>query len=965
MQPFVLTGERAGAETPAPSRPTVLFIALGLLTVLFVTRSVLPGSTGVATGVVTGIGAVLLGVAGLLHHSPARHRGWWLVLAGTTLWVLGDLTMAVGFGPSAGRYPAIGDLISLAGYPLLGAGALDFCRARGGRRDLGAVLDALIITTSVGVTMGVFLVAPLAESSSLPLGSQVTGFAFPLGDLFLLGLLGRMYTVPAARTPAYLLLVTGFGLSLAADTGYDLFTLITSDLSSAPLIEAGRLGGLLLIAWAACTSSMRTLADPDPTPAETTLSRRRQAALMLALLLPNVVLLADGFNDQARHWELIAAGLLLICVLILVRILRLISTVQDQAVRLGELARSDGLTGAPNRRTWDYELDRATTMAREHGTALCVAMLDLDRFKAFNDSRGHQAGDLLLRDSVALWTAELRPPALLARYGGEEFALLAPGLSPLELATVLERLRTVTPFGQTFSAGVAQWDPQTDPGSAVAAADEALYAAKRAGRNRVVIAGQEPPPGPPSGSVELSSLAVKADPIRPSEETERRQASRRGRRRMHQMPNFSMVTQPIVDLRIRQVCAHEALARFDIPGTTPETADVFRKAHRDGFGDLLELAAIQSALDLPGRPLGHDLYVNASARALISARLRTGLPANLSGVVIELSEDPGDVDMADLLKVVNELRERGARIALDDIGAGSLEFARLALLTPDMVKIDRSLVVGCASDAGRTAVLRSLVTYIEGRNTLLCAEGAETAADLNHLAALGVTHAQGNVFAAPKPGWHRELGGSPGSAELPERVFEQREADPLRSGRFQTDPLQTDPLRSDLPQVDRFRTDPLQTDQFSVGRFQGERFQTADQLRVEQLRPATPFAPEPPRGDRPPSAPFHAEPFPAEPLHSAAFRSGPLHSAPPGAEPFPAPPTHPQPTHHRPSHAWPAAEGDRTQRSAAEPPEQPPTPAYRPPSVPSAETTWNVRSPAPDDPNATSPMDTIGKDPQD
>nr|WP_269327536.1 bifunctional diguanylate cyclase/phosphodiesterase [Kineosporia mesophila] len=437
----------------------------------------------------------------------------------------------------------------------------------------------------------------------------------------------------------------------------------------------------------------------------------------------------------------------------LVRILWLISTVQDQSVRLEGLVRTDGLTGAPNRRTWDYEVNRATEMAREHGTSLCIAMIDLDKFKLFNDSKGHQAGDMLLRDSVAAWTAQLRPPALLARYGGEEFALLAPGFTPLQLATVLERLRQVTPHGQTFSAGVAQWDPSTDPGRAVAAADEALYAAKRAGRDRVVIAGDEPPAGPPTGPISFTSITVKADPIKPFDESGPPVTSRRGRRRVHRMPSFEMVTQPIVDLRVHQVCAHEALARFDALGTSLPTSEVFRQAYREGFGDLLELAAIQAALDLPGRPPGHDLYVNASARALMTARMRTGLPDNLSGITIELSEDPGDIDMNDLVRVINDLRDRGAGIALDDVGAGAQEFARLAMLQPDMVKIDRTLVVGCAVDPGRTAVVRGLVVYAEMMGSLICAEGAETAADLDHLAALGVTHAQGNLLAEPKKGW--------------------------------------------------------------------------------------------------------------------------------------------------------------------------------------------------------------------
>ena len=757
-------------DHPTQTSP-VLLGGLALIAALIVAHSALPDGTAGPVGVLIGVAALATGALGIMYQRPTRRRGWWLMLAGAAFWVLGDLIAAGSASPLPGDHPSLADLVALIAYPLLGVGALDFSRARGGGRDHGAVLDALIVTTSAGVVLGIFVFAPLADASSLPLADKAIGAAYPLGDLFLLGVLARLYAVPGARTLSYQLLLAAFGLILAAHTGYEVSTLIASSRESSPLIEAGRLGGYLLIAAAAGVPSMRVLADPDPSPAEDTLSRRRQAALVLALILPNLALLADGFRSHARHWPVIAVGMLAICILILVRILWLISTVQEQAVELGQAARADGLTGAPNRRTWDYEVRRATGMAREDGTTLCFAMLDLDKFKAFNDSRGHQAGDLLLRDAVAAWTAQLRPPALLARYGGEEFALLAPGFSPLQLATVLERLREVTPYGQTFSAGVAQWDPETDPGTAVAAADEALYAAKRAGRNRVVIAGHEPPPGPPTGSIELTSITVKAEPIRPNDESRPPVTSRRGRRGVHRMPSFTMVTQPIVDLRIQQIRAHEALARFEFPGTFPDTSEVFRQAHREGFGDLLELAAIQVALDLPDRPLGHDLYVNASARALMSPRMRTGLPNDLSGVVVEIGEDPGGVDTSDLLRVLNDLRERGAGIALDDVGAGALEFERLAVLQPDMVKIDRTLVVGCSRDEGRTAVLRGLVTYAEGVDALLCAEGAETAADLGHLAALGVTHAQGNLLAPPKPGWHRELTPPPGFLSMPQ-VFD-------------------------------------------------------------------------------------------------------------------------------------------------------------------------------------------------
>ena len=115
---------------------------------------------------------------------------------------------------------------------------------------------------------------------------------------------------------------------------------------------------------------------------------------------------------------------------------------------------------------------------------LTVALLDLDHFKDYNDKHGHQAGDLLLREATAMWSSLLGEGAMLARYGGEEFAVLFPGQRLASAhASVLELLAH-TPRGATVSAGVAQWDPDTDPSAVVGFADQALYAAKRGGRNQ-------------------------------------------------------------------------------------------------------------------------------------------------------------------------------------------------------------------------------------------------------------------------------------------------------------------------------------------------------------------------------------------------------------------------------------------------------------------------------------------------
>lgn len=160
----------------------------------------------------------------------------------------------------------------------------------------------------------------------------------------------------------------------------------------------------------------------------------------------------------------------------------------DLLARLQSTARTDALTGLPNRRVWDEDVAREIERARRHGGTLCLAMLDLDKFKAYNDAFGHQAGDELLSAAADAWRPELRATDTLARYGGEEFAVLLPHSDEDGARAVVERLLAVVPFGQTASAGIAVWDGAESDTELLARADAALYDAKHAGRAQALVA---------------------------------------------------------------------------------------------------------------------------------------------------------------------------------------------------------------------------------------------------------------------------------------------------------------------------------------------------------------------------------------------------------------------------------------------------------------------------------------------
>jgi diguanylate cyclase (GGDEF)-like protein/PAS domain S-box-containing protein len=159
--------------------------------------------------------------------------------------------------------------------------------------------------------------------------------------------------------------------------------------------------------------------------------------------------------------------------------------------RLRELARTDPLTGLANRRLWDERLAVELARAARYERPLCVAAIDLDRFKPYNDTYGHQAGDVLLREATAAWRGALRGADLLSRLGGDEFALLLPDCDVPCAEGIVSRLQGMTPGGAEgigCSAGLARWERGESAEAVLARADAALYAAKADGRGGIRVA---------------------------------------------------------------------------------------------------------------------------------------------------------------------------------------------------------------------------------------------------------------------------------------------------------------------------------------------------------------------------------------------------------------------------------------------------------------------------------------------
>jgi diguanylate cyclase (GGDEF)-like protein len=264
--------------------------------------------------------------------------------------------------------------------------------------------------------------------------------------------------------------------------------------------ERGQLGQLETSLAQAAQVALVPPPDADPRPAYRYRMHFETIAASLDALSASVAERALALSERSRYLDLIARYTLFVAVLLagsfggVFGLLMWRSQVASREVMgvLDRMAHEDGLTGITNRRGLDDGLTIELARARRSGVALTVVMMDLDHFKRFNDRRGHAAGDLLLRGAAQAWRNQLRPTDLLARYGGEEFTLVLPSCDASAACQLIERLRLPVPERQTFSAGVATWDERESPEQLLARADRALLVAKKQGRNRTVVSGQEP-----------------------------------------------------------------------------------------------------------------------------------------------------------------------------------------------------------------------------------------------------------------------------------------------------------------------------------------------------------------------------------------------------------------------------------------------------------------------------------------
>jgi diguanylate cyclase (GGDEF)-like protein len=474
-------------DLPRPAHPARALAALLVLVAVIGPIVVLdpdsPAGVGLPLAIEIVAALVLVVVAVRMPRGP---RAVWAAFAATlALTVAGDIVYDVQqYHYQDVPFPGWADPIYLASYVPEVIALVLLVRSRHPRFDRAQWLDSAIITTPVAAVVAVYVLIPLADGSGLDLAG-IVAMAYPVLDVIVLAGLIRLLVGGGLPSPALSLLSASVATTLAADLSYNGLAAQGIVDSTPGWMNALFSLGMVLMAYAALAPGADQVRDPAPATDRVISSPRAVAIGLGTLALP--VLIAVGVrSDLDVGTRLLAVSSIAVNTLVVWRAVILLDVIKQQRADLDRVARTDALTGLPNRRSWEFELDRAVDTARTTGSSLSLAMLDLDGFKALNDREGHPAGDKVLAECARAWRAVLPDDAYLARYGGDEFGLLLPGRSADEVAQILERVRVATPEVVTVSIGYSRHRVIDEDHHTIADADVALYAAKAAGRDRVI-----------------------------------------------------------------------------------------------------------------------------------------------------------------------------------------------------------------------------------------------------------------------------------------------------------------------------------------------------------------------------------------------------------------------------------------------------------------------------------------------
>jgi diguanylate cyclase (GGDEF)-like protein len=428
---------------------------------------------------------------------------------------------------------------------------------------------------------------------------------------------------------------------------------------------------------------------------------------------------------------------------------------RDQADRLRKMAYNDSLTGAGNRVRLDDALREGIEVSRHDKTQLALIYVDLDNFRAVNDSLGHSAGDRYLCEAAARLERFAPEESLVCRYGGDKFTVLLKDIPEWDSETLQTHLRSIAGsilrgmaepcqigpelLPMSVSLGIAVFPADGETGEQiVSAADAAMYLAKRQGRNNAQFAS------PDLTGDARRQLGLVTDIRRGLDAGE-----------------FEPYYQPVVDVNSGKVVGAEALLRWRHPqrgivlaGEFIPAAEISGLIHALGE-ECIKKACIQAEKWCTGSGDHVRISVNLSARQIedrtvlsLLERLHSTHAIGAKGLDFEITETAILQQLDNAQKTLKEIRSFGHKLSVDDFGTGYSSLVYLQRFPVNRIKVDRSFVARVETSKEAQAIIAATIALARSLDLDVVAEGVETAAQVRHLQSLGCNLQQGYYFTA-------------------------------------------------------------------------------------------------------------------------------------------------------------------------------------------------------------------------
>jgi diguanylate cyclase len=705
----------------------------------------------VYNGVEVLAGALVLARALLVR----RERVAWLMLAlGIGFFAAGDIyyTLVIE-GSSKPPSPSLSDAAYLLFY--VGAYAMIVLLVRDHVRTFhaGVWLDGAIGALAVAAVGAALVLEPVIHTTHGSFASVATNLAYPLGDLFLIALVIGVFALSGWRPGrTWFLIGLGFAVLAIADSIY-LFRVAENSYTGGTFLDAMWPAGLVLLSYAAWARPReRREVRFEGLPVLVVPCVFALTALFL-LIRANFVHL-DVIPESLAAAAMLAAG---------ARFVYTFNDVRNLSEVRERQARTDDLTGLPNRRHFYATLNDAVEGCRSRGASFALLMIDLNHFKELNDTLGHQVGDQLLQQVGPRMQSVVRETTI-ARLGGDEFGVIIRDADAAVLAA--ERIHDALrrPFdleglsvSTQASIGIAVFPRDAQTGdNLLQRADVAMYQAKDA-RSRYAI---------------YSSKTDRNSRERLALVAELKDAIAQGQLVVHY--------QPQVDLHTDTIRGVEALVRWQHPERGLIGPDSFVAiAEQTGVMRELTASVLEQALRQhrawldEGREL--TMAVNVSATDFVDTgfllRLREqlerwGTPAGT--LRLEITESVLITEGSRVRSALDLLSGLGVHLSLDDFGTGYSPLSYLRELPVDEIKIDCSFVWAMMTDKDTAAIVAAIIALARRLGVEVVAEGIETPEQLELLRSLHCPVAQGYYFSRPLPAEGLEqwldagpVGGSP------------------------------------------------------------------------------------------------------------------------------------------------------------------------------------------------------------